>query len=113
MRMRATLAVVAGVLLALAIAPARANPTMQRIVIDRVDLEPSPVWGFARRRVFVSAVDLSAAGKVMPIYGDHGWKLQVAGAQVDVPYLAGLYGHAEADTAIVIVVETAAEYADD
>src|SRR5262245_39508304 len=111
--MRRWLAVLAGVALGMSAPRARANPAMQRVVIDRVDLEPSPVTGYARLRVFVSAVDLASAGKVMEIYGDHGWKLNIAGGAKSIPYLAGLYDGADADTAIVIVVEKSSEYADD
>jgi hypothetical protein len=92
---------------------AHANPTLQRVTIDRVDLEPSPVNGYARLRVFVSAVDLSQSGIVMPVYGDHAWKLQISGGAKSIPYLAGVYDGADADTAIALVVETSAYYKDD
>jgi FHA domain/von Willebrand factor type A domain len=104
--------------LALCAAASRADagdyrPGMQRVVIDRVDLEPSPVMGYVRLRVFVSALDLASAGKVLAIYGDNGWTLKLGSSEHKVPYLAGLYENAQADTAIVIVVEKAFEYADD
>lgn len=114
--MRRRLAILAGLALCVgpsAIALAGDGPAMQRVVIDRVELTPSPVLGHARLRVFVNAVDLAAAGKVMEVYGEHGWSIHVGGAAQSIPYLAGFYGGADVDTAIVVVVENAAEYKDD
>ncbi len=114
--MRRRLAVLAGLALCLSAPRARADgtaPTMQRVVIDRVELEPSPMLGFARMRLFVSVVDLSQGGKVMDIYGDKAWTLKIAGTEKRVPYLAGLYDGAGAYTAVVLVVEQANEYEQD
>src|SRR5262249_47894572 len=109
--MRRSLAVLALIVGALSTigTPARGNPALQRITIDRVDLEPSPIWGYARLRAFVSALDLSAAGKVMPITGDGAWKLHVGGDK-SIPYFAGTYANADSNLAVVLVVETAFEY---
>jgi hypothetical protein len=116
--MRRRLALLTGLALCVGAEPgsgARADTAvpMQRVVIDRVELEPSPIMGYARLRVFVNAVDLAAAGKVMEVYGDHGWKLQIAGGAKSIPYLAGLYGSADVNTAVVLVVETSSEYGND
>ncbi|HTJ44491.1 MAG TPA: FHA domain-containing protein [Kofleriaceae bacterium] len=109
--MRSWLAVVGVIALALAIpARAHANPTMQRVVIDRVELAPSPVLGYARMRLFVNAVDLSAAGKPMDVFGGGAWKLQISGDARQAPYLAGLYSSTDTDTAVVVIVETHAAY---
>jgi FHA domain/von Willebrand factor type A domain len=106
------LAALAGIALCAAAPSARADApvALQRVVIDRADLEPSPMLGFARLRLYVSVVDLSQGGKVMDVYGDKAWKLKVGGSVKTVPYLAGLYDGAGANTAVVIVVEKSFEY---
>jgi hypothetical protein len=109
--MRRRLALLAGLALCVSVARARADgPAMQRVVIDRVELEPSPMLGFARLRLFVSVVDLSQGGKVMDVYGDKAWTLKVGGGERHIPYLAGLYDGTGANTAVAIVVEKANEY---
>src|SRR4051812_16008005 len=101
--MRRRLAVLAGLALCVSAARARAEgPAMQRVVIDRVELEPSPMLGFARLRLFVSVVDLSQGGKVMDVYGDKAWTLKVGGSERHLPYLAGLYDGTGANTAVAI-----------
>jgi hypothetical protein len=109
--MRRSLGVLALIASALCVGAPRAiaGSSLQRITVDRVDLEPSPLWGYARLRAFVSALDLSASGKVMPITGDGAWKLH-AGGDKSIPYLAGTFANADANLAVVLVVETAAEY---
>ena len=96
-------------------APAHADTRvpMQRLVLDRVDVEPSPLPGLARLRLFVSAVDLGRDGDVLPIWGQKTWQLKVGSSARRIPYLAGFYDTADTHTAIVIVVETAFEYTDE
>jgi hypothetical protein len=108
-RSLAVLALIVGALCATGL-PAHAGPALQRITIDRVDFEPSPIWGYARLRAFVSALDLGASGKVMPITGDGAWKIKIAGGDKSIPYFAATYANADSNLAIVIVVETAFEY---
>jgi hypothetical protein len=89
--------------------PASAQP---RVVIDQVTLEPSPLYGQARLRVFASAIDL-LSGNVVPIDGAKAWTLEVSGSDRRLPYLVSTYDGGQYLTAVAVVVETTAEYAND
>jgi len=92
-------------------APAHAERAFNRVTIDRVTLEPSPVHGLARMRVFVSALALEKSGDILPIPAT-AWKLRVGSSEKKIPYALGNYAAADSDTAIVLVVEVSADYAE-
>jgi len=83
-----------------------------RIVIDQATIEPSPFYGLARVRVFVSAID-QFSGQVVPIDGAKAWQLSVSGTAVRDPYYVTTYDGGRYLTAVAVVVETTAEYAPD
>ncbi|HET7505929.1 MAG TPA: FHA domain-containing protein [Kofleriaceae bacterium] len=112
--MRLATCVIGVALLVLVARPAAAladdaAPSSYRAVIDRVDLEPASVGGL-RLRVKLSA--LSIQGPLIDLNGPKTVKLLIGGSKVDAPYALGLYGATNADTAIVIVVQANADYAD-
>lgn len=111
MRRLALAAVLAAGFVALAAAP-RPAAAEARLVLDRVTVEPSPLWGQARLRVFATAVDLSTGG-VVPVVGSKAWTLKISGADKRLPYLMTTYDGGQYLTAIAIVVETTSEYATD
>jgi hypothetical protein len=105
---------VLGVALLVLAAPAVAQaddaaPSSYRAVIDRVDLEPAAVGGL-RLRVKLSALALQ--GQLIDLNGPKTIKLMIGGSKVEAPYALGMYGATNADTAIVVVVEANADYAD-
>jgi hypothetical protein len=97
--------------LALAAVPGDAD-AQGRVVLDQATLEPSPVYGQARLRLFASAVDL-LTGNVVPIDGPTAWKLEVNGSDKRIPYFVTTYDGGQYLTAVAIVIETTAEYAAD
>jgi hypothetical protein len=113
---RRSLLVALAVTGALAVAPAaRADDQergMQRITVDRVEVEPSPLPGLVRVRLFVSAIDLATVGSVLAITGPDAWEIKNAQLR-KIPYLAGQWGSAQTEAAIVIVVQTSGEYGED
>ena len=101
------LVILAAVLAALA-APVDAAPKgprgTTRVTVDRVDVEPSPLHGMARVRLFVSAIDLDTVGSVIPVPGA-AWAIDAAGLK-RVPFLVGRFAAAESPLAVVLVVQT-------
>lgn len=80
-----------------------------RAIIDRVDLEPSPLGGL-RLRIAVSALALQ--GQLLDLTDRKTVKVMVGGSKLDAPYAIGTYGTQNADTAIVVVVQANLAYAD-
>ncbi|MCA9677034.1 MAG: VWA domain-containing protein, partial [Myxococcales bacterium] len=106
----AAIAVVA-IALAVGLAPSRAahagddDPLgLKRITVDRVEVTPSVLHGLTRLRVFVNAIDLETAGSVLDVAGKKTWTLEGTGLK-NVPYLAGTFDGADAETAIVFVIQ--------
>lgn len=81
---------------------------MQRITVDRVEVEPSPLHGLVRLRLFVSAIDLATVGTVLSITGAEDWELKNPALR-KVPYLAGQWGAADSEAAIALVIQTSGE----
>ena len=105
--MRVWLALLAVALLA---AGVRADEsTTYRVVVDRVEHEPSAIGG-NRLRVFVSALALQ--GGLLDITDPKAVKVYAGNAEIKAPYALGRYAAAQADTAIVIVVEATVQYAE-
>jgi hypothetical protein len=104
--MRAAIVVAA---LALCAAPARADDSSYRSVIDRADLEPDTLGGL-RLRVYLSAV--AVQGQLLDVSEPKAIRAVVGGSRLEAPYATGAYGATTADTAIVFVVESTAAYGD-
>lgn len=93
--------------------PARADDdettkSTYRVVLDRVEHEPSPLGG-NRLRVYVSALALQ--GGLLDLGDPKKLKLSV-GSEVRAPFAIGRYAGTDASSAIVIVVEATAPYAE-
>jgi hypothetical protein len=84
-------------------------PPAYRAVIDRVDLEPTPIGGL-RLRVQLSA--LALGGQLLDISDRKALRLMVGGSKLEAPYALGTYAATNADTAIVVVIQANLAYAD-
>lgn len=76
--------------------------------LDRVTVEPSPLAGRARVRVYVSAVRLE--GEVIAVNGAEAWSLQLGASKKHLPYVAGTFAGTGEDLAIALVVQTSTEF---
>lgn len=76
--------------------------------LDRVTVEPSPLAGLARVRVYVSAVRLE--GEVIPVNGAGAWSLQLGASRKRLPYVAGTFAGTGEDLAVALVVQTSSEF---
>src|SRR5215203_1006704 len=79
-----------------------------RVVIDRIEQEPSTLGG-NRVRVYVSA--LSQLGGMLDLTDPKGTKL-LGSSEIKAPFAIGRYAGTDSQTAIVIVVEATLAYAD-
>jgi hypothetical protein len=79
-----------------------------RVVIDRIEQEPSTLGG-NRVRVYVSA--LSPLGGMLDLTDPKGIKL-LASSEIKAPFAIGRYAGTDSQTAMVIVVEATLAYAD-
>ena len=86
-----------------------AEKSTYRVVIDRIEHEPS-VLGGKRVRVFVSALGLQ--GGVLDLGDIKSIKLQAGGSEAKHPFALGRYAGTESHTAIVVVLEATIQYAD-
>lgn len=84
-------------------------PASYFAVIDRVDLEPSPLGG-TKLRVALSA--LAIGGQLLDLTDPKSIKVTVGGQQLDTPYVLGRYGATDADLAIALVIQTNQAYAE-
>lgn len=78
------------------------------VTLDAVTLEPSRLTGFSRLRAYVSAMTLE--GDLFPVPTGN-LRLMVGGSQLRAPYGIGHFGPSDAELSVVIVIETAIEYA--
>jgi hypothetical protein len=93
-------------MIATLVQPARAE---ERAVIDQVVLEPS-VLGGHRLKIFLSALTLQ--GQTLDV-GDAGTpRIVIGGSRSSAPYAIGTYAATQADTAIVVVIQTSGDFAD-
>ncbi|MCE9571573.1 MAG: FHA domain-containing protein [Deltaproteobacteria bacterium] len=94
--------------------PAHAGGTVSsRLVVDRADLEPTPMPGVARLRLLVTTLDPTRTAGPLAIYGDKAWKLRVSNGEKRLAYMAGFYDATTLPTAIVILVETTDDFKTD
>ncbi len=104
----AALAMIAGVALTTATTASaqRGDDTLglKRITVDRVEAEPSVLPDLVLLRIYISAIDLETAGSVLEIAGKKSWTLQGTGLK-GIPYAAGAFDGADAETAIVFVIQ--------
>jgi len=99
----------AGLFAGQAFADDEAEKSTYRVVIDRVDHEPSTLGG-NRLRVYVSA--LSLLGGLLDLTDPKAIKLQAGGSEIKAPFALGRYAGTESNTAIVVVVEATLPYAE-
>jgi hypothetical protein len=101
--------VLVAALACLAPGAARAQRGYDRLVLDRVDLEPASLHGLARLRMLVAPIALQKGGEILSVTGDRAWRLKVGSSDKKVPYVVGQYAGTQLDTAIVVVVATSGE----
>jgi hypothetical protein len=92
---------------ALALGPGaigRAHAAGPRLVLDRVDAEPSAFGSLARLRLHVTAVQLE--GAVIDVPSGESIQLTINGSRRREPHLVGRYAQSGGSTAVLIVVET-------
>jgi hypothetical protein len=80
-----------------------------RVVVDRVDLEPSTLSGY-RLRVYLTA--LSLQGQQLDLTDPKSIKLYLGASEKKFPYARGSYGATTGQTAIVFMVQTSIDYTD-
>ena len=107
--MRVWLALLAVALLAAGVRADDSESTTYRVVVDRVEHEPSAIGG-NRLRVFVSALALQ--GGMLDLTVPKAVKVYAGSAEIKAPYALGRFAAAPTDTAIVIVVEANVQYAE-
>lgn len=90
---------------------AHAEAPAQRVVVDQAIVEPALVPGLARLRLHVTAIDIN--GAIIDVDGDKRWSVQVGGATRRGALLVGQADAAAEPLAVVLVIETAAEYTED
>ena len=102
------------VLLAVLATAARADDDEQlkstyRVVVDRIENEPSTVGG-NRVRVFVSATSLN--GGLLDLTDSKAIKAVAGTSELKAPFALGRYASSDSTTAIVVVVEATQAYAE-
>ncbi|HUS30110.1 MAG TPA: FHA domain-containing protein [Kofleriaceae bacterium] len=81
-----------------------------RAVVDRVELQPSPLGG-QQLRVFLSALEIG--GKQLELFDpQYKLKLYVGSGEKKVPYSLGSYASTDTDTALVVLVQASLDYAE-
>jgi hypothetical protein len=105
----AALLVLAGTFASPAHAQEEPAKVSYRAVVDRVDLEPSSLTGY-RLRVYLSALALE--GGRLDLTDTKNIKLYVGSSEKKFPFALGTYGATNADTAVVIMVQTSIDYTD-
>ena len=110
---RWVLAVACGAIAVVAAGPglAHAEAPAQRLMLDQVVVEPALLPGLARLRLHVTAIDIN--GAIIDIDGDKRWSIQVGGANKRGAILVGQADVAADPLALVVIIETAAEYGED
>lgn len=103
-----------GALAAVATLPAHADDgepvvSLNRAVIDQIDLQPSVLTG-QRLRITLSALTLQ--GQRLDLSEPKAIKAYAGTTEIKAPYLLGTYAGTGADTAIVIVVQASMDYAE-
>lgn len=79
--------------------------------VDRAEAEPSVFDGFARLRVYVTAVNLQGA-VIEDITGNKAWTIKIGAAKPPLPYIAGTFEGIGDELAIAIVIQTSPELAE-
>ncbi len=79
-------------------------------VIDRIDLEPSPLWGSDRLRILFS--EISVQGAIVDLTGLKAVRLMVGTNEKKAPMVLGRFGKTELPLAIAIVAESSIEFSE-
>jgi hypothetical protein len=83
------------------------SKTSNRVVVDRVDLQPSPLTGY-NLRVYLSALSLN--GQQLDLSESKSIKLFVGASEKKIPYALGSYDATQSDTAMVVLVQAGLDY---
>jgi hypothetical protein len=87
------------------------SKTSNRVVIDRVALEPSALTGY-NLRIYLSALSLN--GQQLDLTTAKGeaksLKLYVGAGEKKIPYTIGAYEATDSDTAMVVLVQASLDY---
>jgi hypothetical protein len=105
----AALLVLTSMLAGLARADDEATKHSYRAVVDRIELQPSPLGGL-QLRVYLSA--LAIGGQLLDLSDPKSIKLYVGTGEKKVPYSLGNYAATHSDTAMVVIVQASLDYAD-
>ncbi|HEY0253026.1 MAG TPA: hypothetical protein VGC41_15930, partial [Kofleriaceae bacterium] len=89
--------------------PATDERSNYRLVVDRVDLEPASITG-QRLRVYVSATSLQ--GQLLDLSDPKAVRLYLGQSEKKYPFALGRYEGSANETAIVILVQATADFAD-
>ena len=93
--------------------PARADDDTKtlsyRAVVDRVELQPSPLGG-TQLRVYLSALDVG--GHLLDVSDPKSIKLYIGSSAKKIPYALGNYAATPSDTAIVVLVQSSIDYSE-
>ncbi len=87
--------------------PARAPA---QAVIDRVDVEPSPLWGSDRLRILFS--EISVQGAIVDATGTKAVRLMVGSNEKKPPMVLGRFGKTELPLAIAVVAQSSIEFSE-
>ncbi|MBP9086392.1 MAG: FHA domain-containing protein [Kofleriaceae bacterium] len=79
-------------------------------VIDRIDLEPSPLWGSDRLRILFSEV--SVQGAIVDVTAANAIRLMVGSNEKKPPMVLGRFGKTDLPLAIAIVAESSIEFSE-
>ena len=87
------------------------SKTSNRVVVDRVELQPSPLTGY-NLRVYVSALSLNGQQvDLTPTAAEPKTvKLFIGASEKKFPYALGSYDATQSDTAIVVLVQAGLDY---
>ncbi|MEZ4402686.1 MAG: FHA domain-containing protein [Kofleriaceae bacterium] len=101
---RSALAIVG---IALTVAAAARADDLDKVIVDRIDLEPSRLNGLARIRALVSATELRGAR--IPQDGAPNLTLKVGGSKA--PFVLGVSAQAEVEVDAVLIISTTDTFA--
>ncbi len=83
------------------------SKTSNRVVVDRVELQPSQLTGY-NLRVYLSALSLN--GQQVDLSESKSIKLFLGASEKKIPYTLGSYAATQSDTAIVVLVQAGLDY---
>ena len=101
------LAIAALAALALPVRAERATPSTYRLVVDRIEHEPTALGG-TRLSLHVSALTLQ--GQRIVLTDPRSIKTTIGASELRAPLVIGRFGGTDIETAIVVVVQATLDY---